>query len=149
MHDKGQVFSLDLMIAAGLIFLAMAIIINSVELDVFTTKNNFELSELQYVGLTASDRFVSMANPCQEQNINVLNCVDFLGCDIGTIITKEKLGIADEFDYAVESDYSSCFQGTEDAPDDKAVFAVKRTVLINSVSENQEKFIFKIWRKEK
>lgn len=143
MNSKAQVFSLDLLIAAGLVFLAMALVINSIESISFSNKSDFDLMELQYVALTASDRFVSIAMPCEENGVKVLNCVATKNC-LKTI-TKEKLGIPEGYSYLVEGEDKDCFADASLGPEnDKPLYSINR-IYLNQDNEVKQ-ITFKVWK---
>jgi hypothetical protein len=151
MNKKGQIFSLDFLIAAGIVLLGLALTINAMETTSFNTQEQFYLEELRYVAMTASDRFVSSASPCiYNDEIHVKNCV-YLNPLVK--IGKNKLGIPDEYDYMIED--TIYFIGFNPAlPTNKTIHSITRIYLkstnstVDDLSNLEVKEItFKVWKK--
>jgi len=152
--NKGQIFSLDFIIAAGVVLLALAVVINSIESVSFNSSTMFYQDELQYVAMTASDRFISSASPCKYNEINVKNCVYLNSLWLPSVkINKEKLGIPDEYSYTVEpAEKRIYFTGTSIEPADKSIYAITRIYLESSnetpdlSSLTDSTITFKVWK---
>ncbi len=143
--NKGQVFSLDFIIAATVVLLGLTLTINAMETISYNSQEQLLQQELKLVAMTASDRFVTSAKPCTTlNNVKVKNCVYFNG----TRISKQDLGIPDGFGYAVDS-HQSNFSGTSN-PGDNSVYSVTRVFLNSSngsVSNSSvESITFRVWK---
>ncbi|MBN2127438.1 MAG: hypothetical protein JW703_03530 [Candidatus Diapherotrites archaeon] len=129
--NKGQIFSLDFIIAAGVVLLALAVVINSIESVSFNSSTMFYQDELQYVAMTAGDRFISSASPCKYNGVNVKNCVYMNLLWVPSAkINKTKLGIPDEYSYTIkQTEKRNYFDGISAEPEDKSVYSITRIYL--------------------
>lgn len=78
MDKKGQIFSLDFLLSIILVVLALGLILNTMELNVYNMKEEEMKRELRTIGETAADLLVSSPDiVCQLVDINDNN-IDYL-----------------------------------------------------------------------
>ncbi|MBI5554000.1 MAG: hypothetical protein HY917_04660 [Candidatus Diapherotrites archaeon] len=72
---KGQIFSLDFMLAAAITFTALAILIHTTETQQLENQEWINQSGLQSIAVSASDRLTSTLSPCTAGDLKVRNCI--------------------------------------------------------------------------
>ncbi|PIN85013.1 MAG: hypothetical protein COV47_04395 [Candidatus Diapherotrites archaeon CG11_big_fil_rev_8_21_14_0_20_37_9] len=99
-NEKGQYFSIDLLIAAGLAVLAMGLLLQFYELGSHQQKEITSQSELTLIGITASNILLEqspcelLANFTNQKGYKVMGCADKTKFDT---ITKSELMIPDGY----------------------------------------------------
>jgi len=134
--NKGQVFSLDTIIALTVLFFAIALLANSVESSQYSLNQELKFNQLKEKGvlaltaLTSSPDFVCDAS-ASTFNTTLLNCVDQTKFDA---MVQADLGLPSNFKCNITLGSAAPTNSicNTNLPADKSVVALTQDVLVSS-----------------
>jgi len=137
MNSKGQMFSLDLIIAISFVVLAIGLLYQQAELFHYYEKDNALQSELYRIGYNASNQLVGNPDvicPLTTQTGGTIidylpNCLPSSGVTKDAI-TKASLGIPDDYDCSITPSISNYCLSSNLPGDASNVFSIDRNVVI-------------------
>ncbi len=145
MGRRGFIFSYDVAVSAAIVVLALAVLIQAMEIASYAEQESLLREELENSAITASSLMVGgMDNTCELRNtkgiplgIHIPNCVVF------NSITKDNLGLSSTYGCRVEDgagrglNVNGCLAPGEQPPAGKDLFVVERLVLNGGASETK------------
>jgi len=137
--EKGQVFSLDLLIAMIAVTAAIGLMIQAVEVNTYMQKEETIHHEMKRVAETAADLILfSSDTTCMEGTNNLANCIDTGQSGKW----EEKMPAGFECQISVGGTSTDCGQGYSG----EDFYEVKRSVIAGSRSGANSTLIVRVWK---
>ena len=142
MMEKGQMFSLDLLLSLVLVFLAVGLLFRGMEFAAYSGADERGFADIKRVAETTGNMVVGFPGiNCllENTNIRLVNCVD--GVSLGTLTlatAREELAIPDEYDFSISEPINGFSIGGD--PGEKDFFEVKRSVIVHAGPVSKTEF---------
>ena len=154
MNRNGQLFSLDFLFSVIVVVFAVGIVLNIAQFKSFAGMQDAQMNKIRQIGDLASDMLVNGHHICGFESttgdsLGTLN--NCLSTDVSKQITKESLGLTDNYGCRVELrdildyDYGGIDHRTglasnivncdDSIPDDKQVYSSSRLVVVSNLAE--------------